>query len=309
MEYGYDIEAGYLDNESSFRHEELVQWYPGHIARAERLLKESLKLVDVVIEVRDARIPLATTHPQVPEWVSNREHIVVLNREDLVTAKERDMWKEWFEARNQTVLYTNARLGKGIQAVARSALVLSRSINAKRRNRGLNPRAVRVAVIGFPNVGKSALINRLCGKKMCASAARPGVTRQLRWVRVSDDLDLLDSPGVLPPRLSDQAAAARLAMCDDIGEAAYTTSLVATAMLMRFQYLQGPGGARLRSSLKERYNMDLSTTTPEEFVEEMANDLFKGDKEAAGTRLLMDYRKGRLGNAGLEDPPTDYRWA
>jgi len=302
QEYGEEP----LTSDGSFTAQiEYVQWYPGHIARAERMMKQSLKLVDVVIEVRDARIPLATRHPQLPEWVGTKEHVVVMNREDMISPAEKRRWRRWFVSQGENVIYTDARLGTGILKVARAALMCSNKINNKRAKRGLKSRSVRCAVVGFPNVGKSALINRLVGKKKCKSAATPGITRQLSWVRVADGLDLMDSPGVLPPRLDDQAAAARLAMCNDIGEAAYTPSLVATAMLLRFQYLQGYEADFMRTKMVERYGYDIIDTTPEEMMEQMANEMYKGDKEAAGTRILRDYRMGYLGMCALENPP-DY---
>ena len=209
-----------------------MQWYPGHIARAERLLREQLKAVDAVVEVRDIRIPLATTHPDIPDWIGNKLRVLVLNRADMVTDAERSRWVSWFKKNGEThVVLTDAKTGKGVKRVMEVATSVANEVNEKRVAKGLLPRPVRTAVIGYPNVGKSALINRLTNSKACASAPRPGVTRQLRWVRVGGDLDLLDSPGVLPGRLADQTAANRLAMANDIGEASYLASSVAARLI------------------------------------------------------------------------------
>jgi ribosome biogenesis GTPase A len=202
-----------------------IQWYPGHIAKAEKNLLEQIKRVDVVLEVRDARIPLASTHPQVQEWIGEKPRILILNRVDLISSKAAEMWRDWFRLQGEKPYYTDAKTGKGISILTKIAQATGETLNQRRRDRGMNPRAVRAVVIGFPNVGKSALINRLLKRRVVESARKPGVTRQLRWVRISPEIDLLDAPGVLPGRLTDQAAAYRLAMCDDIGEGAYDRQL------------------------------------------------------------------------------------
>ena len=181
-----------------------MQWYPGHIARAERLLREQLKLVDVVLDVRDARIPLATSHPSVPEWAAHKPRVLVLAREDMISDAARRAWAEYFGEQGTHAHFVNGKTGEGVKRVARAAAAVGAEINARRAARGLLPRAARAVVVGFPNVGKSALINRLLNRKVVASAPKPGVTRQLRWVVINPDLHLLDSPGVLPPRLDDQ---------------------------------------------------------------------------------------------------------
>ncbi|MHC5729789.1 MAG: ribosome biogenesis GTPase YlqF, partial [Nostoc sp.] len=178
----------------------LIQWYPGHIAKAERKLKEQLKRVDVVFEVRDARIPLATHHPQIAEWVEGKARVLILNRVDMITPPMRSLWIDWFKRQGEVPYFTNAQHGKGIAEVARAAHAAGVEFNQRRSDRGMLPRPVRAVVIGFPNVGKSALINRLLGRRVVESAARPGVTRQLRWVRISEHLELLDAPGVIPIR-------------------------------------------------------------------------------------------------------------
>ncbi|CAI5457419.1 unnamed protein product [Closterium sp. Yama58-4] len=240
----------------------LVQWYPGHIAKAERDLKEQLRWVDVVIEVRDARIPQATTHPQLDEWIGGKPKVLVLNREDMVTAGDRKAWAEYY-GRQQDVAgfcFTDGQHGSGILKLTRQAMSVSKAINTRRRDKGLRPRAVRAAVVGFPNVGKSAVINRLLNRRVVASAPRPGVTREVKWVRLGEGLDLLDVPGVLPARIADQAAAARLAMCNDIGEAAYAVAGVAAILVELLKRLPTAGP----HVLSNRYKIKADSLTGEE---------------------------------------------
>lgn len=212
-----------------------IQWYPGHIAKAEKALREQLDRVDVVFEVRDARIPLATTHPKLSTWLDRANtpvgRVLVLNRVDAIAPVVRHGWERWFREQGEVPYFTDAKRGKGVGAIARAAQAAGAAVNERRRKRGMRPRPIRAAVIGFPNVGKSALINRLLKRRVVESAAKPGVTRQLRWVRLSDDLDLLDAPGVLPANLVDQDAAVKLALCDDIGQAAYDNQQMAAELV------------------------------------------------------------------------------
>ncbi|XP_024028408.1 DAR GTPase 3, chloroplastic isoform X2 [Morus notabilis] len=198
-----------------------VQWYPGHIAKTEKELKEQLKLMDVVIEMRDARIPMSTSHPQMDSWLGNRKRILVLNREDMICTADRNAWAAYFARQGTKVVFSNGQLGMGTMKLGRLAKALAAGVNVKRRAKGLLPRRIRAGIVGYPNVGKSSLINRLLKRRMCPAAPRPGVTRELKWVRFGKDLELLDSPGMIPMRISDQSAAIKLAICDDIGERSY----------------------------------------------------------------------------------------
>ncbi len=282
-----------------------IQWYPGHIAKAEKNLKEQLKLVDVVLEVRDARIPLATNHPQVPEWVGNKPKVLVINRLDMISPQVRELWRDWFKRQGEVAYFTNAQNGKGVAAVSKAAQAAGIELNQRRKNRGMLPRPVRAVVIGFPNVGKSALINRLVGKRVVESAARPGVTRQLRWVRISQELDLLDAPGVIPVKLEDQEAGLKLAICDDIGEASYDNQLVAAGCVDILNYLQDTNAELLPEKILEsRYNLDSSTHTGDGYLHALAAHRNQGDVERTARQILTDYRKGSFGAIPLELPPN-----
>ncbi|MBF2066638.1 MAG: ribosome biogenesis GTPase YlqF [Calothrix sp. C42_A2020_038] len=280
-----------------------IQWYPGHIAKAEKQLKEQLKLVDVVLEVRDARIPISTHHPQLFEWIGNKSRVLVINRLDMISPKTKQVWTDWFKQQGEVPYYTNAQHGQGVPAILKAAQAAGGEVNERRKSRGMLPRPVRAVVIGFPNVGKSALINRLLGKRVVESAARPGVTRSLRWVRISNELELLDAPGVIPLKLENQDAALKLAICDDIGDASYDNQLVAAAFVDIITYLEALAPELLpKQALNERYNLDPTDQTGEQYLHALAEYRNKGDVERTARQLLTDFRKGLLGQIPLEIP-------
>lgn len=273
-----------------------IQWYPGHIAKAERQLKENLKRVDVVLEVLDARIPLTSHHPQLETWIGNKPRILVINRIDMIPEKTKQEWLSWYKEQGEEPHFTNAKQGKGIKAILKAAKSVEVAVNQRRRDRGMLDRPVRAVVIGFPNVGKSALINRLVGRKVVASARKAGVTRQLQWVKISPEIELLDAPGVIPWRIENQENAVKLAICEDIGEASYDNQRIAAAMVDLIVDL-GFGAA-----LKSRYKIDPFSMTGESYVYELGNK-YKGDKERAARQLLNDFRTGLIGAIPLELTP------
>ncbi|ERT05525.1 ribosome biogenesis GTP-binding protein YlqF [Lyngbya aestuarii BL J] len=276
-----------------------IQWYPGHIAKAERNLQEQLKRVDVVLEVRDARIPLTTHHPQVPQWVGSKAKVLVINRMDMISLEVKQQWEDWFIEQGETPYFTNAQQGQGVAEVAKAAKKVGKDVNEKRKSRGMLPRPVRAVVMGFPNVGKSALINRLLKRKVVDSARRAGVTRSLRWVRISDQIELLDAPGVIPARINNEEKALKLAVCEDIGEAAYENQEVAAALV---EFLQDLG---LENKLGDRYNFTPDhLTTGELYLHQLAAHSYQDDIERTARHLLNDFRKGLLGALPLELPPN-----
>ena len=282
-----------------------IQWYPGHIAKAEQQLKRNLDKVDLVIEVRDARIPLATGHPHLNRWITGKQHLLVINRRDMVTAEAREAWQQWFKGQGQSTVWCDAKAGTGVKQLQQAAIRAGDQLNERRRNRGMRPRPVRALTLGFPNVGKSALINRLVKQKVVASARRAGVTRTLRWVRLGQDLDLLDAPGVLPPRLDDQRAALHLALCDDIGQAAYDGELVAQAFLRLLAALEQRQGSGVSLPLLEsRYGIPLAgdTADPALWMQAAAERHTSADTARMSQRLMDDFRKSVLGSIALELP-------
>jgi ribosome biogenesis GTPase A len=283
-----------------------IQWYPGHIAKAERQLKENLSRVDVVLEVRDARIPLATNHPQLAGWLGDKARVLVLNRRDMIPDAVRHGWDAWFRSMEIVPQFTDASQGKGVGELARVTEAAGASVNERRRSRGMKPRPIRAVVIGFPNVGKSALINRLLRKKVVESARKAGVTRQLRWVRISEKLELLDAPGIIPWQLPDQRNAVKLAICDDIGEAAYNNVLVAAALVELLRDLaDSEREFELQNPLPNRYGLDLNDRSGESYIEALAHHRYQGDVERSARQVLNDYRTGKLGALPLELPPDE----
>lgn len=276
-----------------------IQWYPGHIAKAEKQLKEQLTKVDVVLEVLDARIPLASHHPQIDSWIGSKPRITVLNRVDMISESSQQRWREWFKLQEKQPYFANAKQGKGIKEIKSAAQKTGGAMNQRRRDRGMRPRPVRAVVIGFPNVGKSALINRLVGKKVVVSERRAGVTRQLRWVRISDEIELLDAPGVIPWRLENQQDAVKLAICEDIGQASYDNQVVAASavdLLLELGY---------EKTLASRFNFNFSEQiTGEAFIQQVSDRSYKGDKERVARQILYDFRTGNLGKISLELPPS-----
>ncbi|MFM2431253.1 MAG: hypothetical protein RLZZ511_2466 [Cyanobacteriota bacterium] len=275
-----------------------IQWYPGHIAKAERNLLEQLKKVDVVLEVRDARIPLSTHHPRVEQWIGTKGRVLVMNRVDMITPETRQQWEDWLRSQSLPPCFTDGQQGKGVKALVKLTQQAGAQVNERRIARGMLPRPVRAVMIGFPNVGKSALINRLIGKRVVESARKAGVTRSLRWVRISDQIELLDAPGVLPHRLDDQLAAIKLAICDDIGQASYDHQRVAAAMVELLKDLdQG-------NALTDRYKLPPTDLTGESYIQQLAQHRYTGDIDRAANSLLNDFRIGKLGPIALEHPPS-----
>lgn len=277
-----------------------IQWYPGHIAKARKALQQQLQRVDTILEVLDARIPLASRHPDLASWTQSKPRIAVLNRCDCVTPERVREWQHWFRQHDIETYPTNAQSGNGVRAVKKAALVCGEAVNQRRRDRGMKPRPVRAAVVGFPNVGKSALLNRLTGKRAVASARKPGVTRELRWVRLGQDLDILDSPGILPPKLDDQDAAVKLAICDDIGTAAYSDELVAATLLELLPQVE-PNAVE---ALRDRYQFESLDAPGSILVHQLASRRYANNAERAAKHVLTDYRKGILGTLGLENVPV-----
>ena len=285
----------------------IIQWYPGHIAKAERLMGDVLGMVDVVIELRDSRAPLSTTHPTLPTWVGSRGHVLVLNRIDSVPQPALKQWAEHLRKQGgPEPLMVDAKQGAGVKELKKAIVLAGKSVNERRKRRGINPRPVRAAILGYPNVGKSALINRLVGRVKTKSENRPGVTRGFQWVRIDSQVQLLDSPGIIPAKSVEQAAAYHLAMCDDIGNAAYDTRSVAAALYERLVLVGAhkPQFVRL-DTLRERWGVPLEQASGEEYLDALADSRFTGDVERAATTLLKDFRNGLIGPQCIEFPDEE----
>lgn len=259
--------------------------------------------MDVVIEVRDCRIPISTQHPSVPEWLGNRTHILALNRADLAPVSARSAWRAYFQDKGEAVRFVNARQGRGVKELRKVAVEAGASVNERRKKRGLLPRPVRCLVIGYPNVGKSALINKLVGKNTAKSANKPGVTRNYQWIRISDTIELLDMPGIIPAKFVSQEQALRLAICDDIGQAAYESQIIASKMVEELKRIVKTHPTYFSfETIVNRFGVDPTQMSGEDYLDEVANRVCKGDLERTAVRLLTEFRAGVLGPATLESP-------
>ncbi len=282
-----------------------IQWYPGHIAKAEKKLSETINKVDLIIEVRDARIPMSTGHRHLNKWIGDRKHLLVINRSDMISTESVDVWTNWFKRKGIDPLWCDSKKGIGIKEIIKSATKLRSTIDERRLSRGMKIRPIRALTLGFPNVGKSALINRIVNKKVVESARKAGVTRNLRWVRFGGGIDLLDAPGVIPPDLEDQKAALNLAICDDIGEASYDIEIVANAFIKIIYSLHKKNTVNIPVyKISKRYGIDLleGFKDPDKWIFDTANKHTSGDKRRMANKLLEDFRNQMLGNFSIEVP-------
>nr|APP88132.1 hypothetical protein PCKR_345 [Paulinella micropora] len=284
----------------------VIQWYPGHIAKAEHLLSHSIASVDLIIEIRDARVPFSSTHPRLKLWCQDKKHVLVMNRRDMINDNTLYIWDSWLRLHGETPWWCDAKLGTGIKQLQKAIISTNTTFNERRIARGMRARPVRAIVLGFPNVGKSALINRLAKQKIAPSARRAGITRSLNWVRVCKEIDLLDSPGILPPRLDDQRGALLLAICDNIGEAAYNVELISISFLRILQQLSTISNIGFEMNyLEQKYNVRLpiNLVNSLDWLRFAAEQHTNGDLIRMSQRLLDDFRRSHLGRIALELPP------
>ena len=209
-----------------------IHWYPGHIAKAERQLKEKLNLVDVVIEVRDARIPLSSSYTNIKKLLGDKPRLLLLNKADLVDKEELKAWVNYLKKTTDCpVIITEAKGSRDLAFVIKHAVDLAEPKIQALMAKGLLRRAARAMVVGMPNVGKSSVINKLTKSSKTKIGAKAGVTRQQQWVRINPKLDLLDTPGIIPTKQEDQIQAAKLAFVSSVSENAYSHEEVAQALL------------------------------------------------------------------------------
>ena len=282
-----------------------IQWYPGHIAKAEKKLKETIKRVDLIIEVRDARIPLSTSHPHLDKWIQDKKHLLVINRADMISDSAINKWTNWFEERHKNPLWCDSKKGIGIKEICKAASKSRISIDIRRKSRGMKARSIRALTLGFPNVGKSALINRIARKRVVESARKAGVTRSLRWIRLDNGIDLLDAPGIIPPDLDNQRSALNLAICDDIGEAAYDIDSVAREFLKIIIRLHtNPISNISLEQISKRYciDFDQSFKDPDQWIKLASEKHTSGNQRRMANKLLEDFRTQMLGKICLEVP-------
>lgn len=275
-----------------------IHWYPGHIAKAERQLKEKLNLVDVIIEVRDSRIPLSSSYNNIEKLLGDKPRLLLLNKADLVDKKELAEWCEYLKTTTKTpILITEAKGNNELSAVVKTAIELSEPKIQALMSKGLLRRPARAMVVGMPNVGKSSIINKLTKSSKTKIGAKAGVTRQQQWVRINPKLELLDTPGIIPTRQDDQLQAAKLAFVSSVSENAYSPEPVAKYLLELLSE------SKFFDSIKEHYKTQTLTL---EDIAANRNWIIKGecpDTERTAIYVLKDFREGRLGKIILDELP------
>ncbi len=276
---------------------ETLQWFPGHMKKAQRLIEENLSLVDIVIELLDARIPVSSQNPMLREIIRDKPRLIVLNKADL--AANVDAWLKKFRDENLSAVAVDAVKGSGIKQLIALAKSLAESKTHKLTKHGAKPRSARAMIVGIPNVGKSSLINRLAGMNHVKIENRPGVTRAKQWIKIADGLDLLDTPGILYPKFDDADVALKLswtyAISDEIHDLEPTVCKLLEVLAEKF-----PAG------LIERYKIQISADG-HELLNQIAlkrGCLQKGgniDLERALHLILTEFRDGKLGRVTLDE--------
>ncbi|MFC5401913.1 ribosome biogenesis GTPase YlqF [Cohnella soli] len=286
-----------------------IQWFPGHMTRAKRQIEEKLKLIDVVFELLDARIPQSSRNPMVDELTRTKPRLVLLNKADLADPDKTAEWGRYFRSKGLAVHAIDANAGSGVKDITAKAKELLEDKIQRQINKGMKPRPVRALIIGIPNVGKSTLINRLAGRNIALTGDRPGVTKGQQWIRFGGDLELLDTPGILWPKFDDPIAGFRLAATGAIKEDIIHIDEVACFVLKVLVEQYG-------NVLADRYGLtDLPTALPDmqaaidvlEAIGRRRGCIVGGghvDYEKAATLLLRDLRSGKLGRMTLESPES-----
>ena len=282
-----------------------IQWYPGHMTKTRRQIQADLKLVDLVAEVIDARIPVSSRNPDLDELVGEKPRLIVLNRADQADPAGTRAWCAWFRERGWAVLETNARDGKGVNQFSITIKNAMKEKLEQWKAKGMVGRPIRVMVVGVPNVGKSTFINQVAKRKSAKAGNRPGVTRGRQWVSVDAGLDLLDTPGILWPKFEDEATGLHLAFTGAVKDEVMDAETLASRLLELL-------AARYPNALEQRYQIpaDLSGQGWEllEACGRKRGFLISGgevDTERMAKVLLDEYRSGTLGNITLELPPVE----
>lgn len=278
-----------------------LQWYPGHMAKTRRMIEENLKYIDVVVEILDARIPFSGRNPNFDDIIINKPRLVVMNKYDLADSSITDKWTKWYEQQGIKVIPISCATGQGINKIAPAARELIREKIEKAAASGRTI-GVKIMMVGIPNVGKSTLINKLSGKASAKTGDRPGVTRTKQWIRLSNGLELLDTPGILPPKFEDQRVAVNLAYTGAIRDEIMEIELLAYSLL---EYLRD----NYRQNLCERYKLDdiegLAGHEILELIGRKRGCVISGgeiDTERAANILVDELRGCKIGKITLEKP-------
>ncbi|WP_460642360.1 ribosome biogenesis GTPase YlqF [Lacrimispora brassicae] len=276
-----------------------IQWYPGHMTKAKRAMKEDIKLIDLIIELVDARIPLSSRNPDIDELGAGKARIVLLNKSDLADERYNSAWESYFTAQGCHVVKVNSKSGAGLKQINGVVQEACKEKIERDRRRGILNRPVRAMVVGIPNVGKSTFINSFAGKACAKTGNRPGVTKGNQWIRLNKSLELLDTPGILWPRFEDQQVGIRLALIGSVNDQILNKDDLAME-LIRFLTKKYP------QVLSERYGLE--TKDELEALKQVARTracLARGgelDLMKASNLFIDDFRNGKLGRITLEFP-------
>jgi ribosome biogenesis GTPase A len=284
-----------------------IQWFPGHMTRAKRQIEEKLKLIDVVLELLDARLPESSRNPMIDEILKNKPRIVLLNKSDLADPEITQEWVRYYSERGIQALPIDASSGTQVKEIVPRSKELLREKRERLMSKGVNPRAIRAIIVGIPNVGKSTLINRLAGRSIALTGDRPGVTKGQQWIKVGNEMELLDTPGILWPKFEDPDVGFRLAATGAIKDEILNAQDIAFHSIRYLSELYP-------DRLKERYELEQlpdANADASEIVDIMESIgrkrgcLVSGgriDLDKASQLILRDLRGGKLGRISLEKP-------
>lgn len=284
-----------------------IQWFPGHMTRARRQIEEKLKLLDIVIELLDARVPMSSRNPMIDDILRGKPRLIILNKADLADPRATDQWISFFSARGHTAIAVDSSTGTRVAEIPQRVKELLHDKIARMKDKGMNPRAMRALIVGIPNVGKSTLTNRLAGRNIAATGDRPGVTKGQQWIKVGSELELLDTPGILWPKFEDQLVGYKLAMTGAIREQILNIEDIAFFAVRIL-------ASRYWEALAERFELTepvQDTDDSDQLVELMENIgrkrgcLQSGgrvDLEKVSGIILRELRAGKLGRITLDDP-------
>lgn len=279
----------------------MIQWFPGHMARARREVTEKLKLVDIVFELVDARIPQSSSNPMLKDIIQNKPRLVLLNKADIADQTITDEWIDYYMERKQLALAVNSHSRSSVQAIVKSSQEILHEKFERMRARGRKPRAIRAMIVGIPNVGKSTLINRLAGRNIAKTGNNPGVTKAQQWIKVGKELELLDTPGILWPKFDDEKVGYKLALTGAIKDSILNLQDIA---LFGLQFLR----KRYPDRLKERYQLE---QIPEDIgdlfyqIGEKRGCLMTGgviNEEKTAEIIMKDIRSQKFGLLSMEIP-------
>ena len=281
---------------------QIVQWFPGHMAKTRRLIKESLSLVDGVTEIIDARIPYSSSNPELEELINNKPRIVLLNKCDLADKETTNQWVEYYKKKGVRAIPVDCRTGKGLNNYIAAVREVLKDVIKKNEDRGMSGKALRIMVVGIPNTGKSSFINRMAGAAKAKVADKAGVTRHNQWFSLGNGIELLDTPGVLWPKFDDPKVGDRLAFIGSVKDEILDAETLAIRLL---EVMKNDYPDRLSERYKIANFVDKEAWEVLEMIGKKRGMMIKGgeiDYERASVMLLDEYRGGKLGTISLEKP-------